>query len=341
MAANFNVCVVGPKTLLGETLLEILEARAFPIDTLYLADQAEQAGESVSYRGEDIAVQDLDGFDFGLCQIAFFCVDRALAEEYVPQAAEAGAVVIDDSDAFRHDPDVPLVVPEVNPLELDLYESRRIIANPNSCAIIMALALKPINDAAGLSRVDVVTIQSVSGAGRAAVDELAQQSIGLFNHKPMESNVFPKQIAFNLLPQIGGLDETGVSGEEAKIMWEIRRLLQKSDIGINVTAVRAPVFYGHSMALHIETERKLSLEDARHVLENAPGLVLYEEDDAGGYPTPMVEAAANDPVFVGRVREGTAHANGLNFWVVADNMRKGGALNMVQIAEIMVEKYLA
>ena len=173
------------------------------------------------------------------------------------------------------------------------------------------------------------------------MEELAQQSIGLFNHKPMESNVFPKQVAFNLLPQIGGLDETGVSGEEVKIMWEIRRLLHKSDIGINVTAVRAPVFYGHSMALHIETERKLSLDEARHVLDNAPGVVLYEEDDAGGYPTPMVEAAANDPVFIGRVREGSAHANGLNFWAVADNMRKGGALNMVQIAEIMMEKYLA
>jgi len=341
MVAKFNVCVVGPGTLAGETLLEILEARAFPVGELYVLDQAGQAGESVSYRGADYVVQDIGDFDFSLCQLAFFCVDRALAEEYVPQAAEAGAVVIDDSDAFRHDPDVPLVVPEVNAFELDAYESRRIIANPNSCAIIMALALKPINDAAGLSRIDVVTIQSVSGAGRAAVDELAQQSIGLFNHKPMESNVFPKQIAFNLLPQIGGLDENGVSGEEVKIMHEVRRLLQKSDIGINVTAIRAPVFYGHSMALHIETDRKLSLEDARNALENAPGVVLYEEDDAGGYPTPMVEAAANDPVFVGRVREGTAHANGLNFWAVADNMRKGGALNMVQIAEILVEKYLA
>lgn len=341
MAAKFNICVVGPRTLVGETLLEILEARAFPIGELYLVDQTEQAGESVSCRGEDCTVQDIDAFDFGLCQIAFFCVNRALAKEYVPQAAEAGAVVIDDSDAFRRDHDVPLVVPEVNAFELEAYEARRIIANPNSCAIIMALALKPINDAAGLSRIDVVTIQSVSGAGRAAVDELAQQSIGLFNNKPMESNVFPKQIAFNLLPQIGGLDESGVSGEEFKIMWEIRRLLQESDIGINVTSIRAPVFYGHSMALHVETRRKLGLDEVRNALENAPGVVLYEEDGAGGYPTPMVEAASNDPVFVGRVREGTACANGLNFWAVADNMRKGGALNMVQIAEILIEKYLA
>ncbi len=340
MPVKYNVCVVGAGSLLGETLLEILEARDFPIDALTVVDQAEHAGENVTFRGEDHAVQEIDVFDFSVCHFAFFCVDRALAEEYVPKAAEAGAVVIDDSDAFRRDPDVPLVVPEVNEMDLAAYESRRIIANPNSCVIIMALALKPINDAAGLSRVNAVTIQSVSGAGRAAVDELAQQSIGLFNHKPMESTVFPKQIAFNLLPQIGGLDETGVSGEEAKIMWELRRVLQKSDIGVNVTAVRAPVFYGHSMALHIETERKLSQEDARHLLENAPGIVLYEEDDAGGYPTPMVEAAANDPVFIGRVREDLSHPYGLNFWAVSDNMRKGGALNMVQIAEVLIEKYL-
>ena len=341
MAAKYNVCVIGASSLLGETLLEILEARTFPIDTLSVVDRAEQVGENVTFRGEDHPVQDIDVFDFSVCHFAFFCVDRVLAEEYVPKAAEAGAVVIDDSEAFRRDPDVPLVVPEVNEMDLAAYESRRIIANPNSCAIIMALALKPINDAVGLSRVNAVTIQSVSGAGRAAVDELAQQSIGLFNHKPMESNVFPKQIAFNLLPQIGALDEAGVSGEEAKIMGELKRLLQKNDIGINVTAVRAPVFYGHSIALHIETKRKLSREDARNLLENAPGIVLYEEDDAGGYPTPMVEAAANDPVFVGRVREDPTQPHGLNFWAVSDNMRKGGALNMVQIAEILVEKYLA
>ena len=341
MAAKYKVCVVGAKTLLGETLLEILEARAFPIEELWVVDQAEQAGESVRYGGEDYTVQVIDAFDFSVCHFAFFCVDQALAELYVPQAAEAGAVVIDDSAAFRHDPDVPLVVPEVNAMALAGYESRRIIANPNSCVIIMALALKPIHDAAGLSRVNVVTIQAVSGAGRAAVDELAQQSIGLFNHKPMENHIFPKQIAFNLLPQIGSLDEAGVSGEEAKIMWELQRVLQKSDIGINVTSVRAPVFYGHSIVLHIETERKLSQEAARSVLENAPGVVLYEADDAGGYPTPMVEAAANDPVFIGRVREDVSHAHGLNVWAVADNMRKGGALNMIQIAEILVEKYLA
>ena len=341
MASIFNICVVGASSLLGETLLEILEARAFPVGELSVVDQGELIGADVSYGGETLTVQDIDGFDFASCRIVFFCADRALAEEYVPQAAEAGAIVIDDSDAFRHDPDVPLVIPEVNEMDLAAYETRRIIANPNSCVIIMALALKPINDAVGLSRVNAVSIQSVSGMGRAAVDELAQQSIGLFNHKPMQSNVFPKQIAFNLLPQIGDLDEAGVSGEESKIMRELGHVLQKNNIGVNVTCVRAPVFYGHSIALHIETERKLTQEEARNLLENAPGIVLYEEDGESGYPTPMVEAAANDPVFVGRVREDVSHPHGLNFWAVADNMRKGGALNMVQIAEILVEKYLA
>ena len=341
MAAIFNVCVVGASSLLGETLLEILEARAFPIGELYVVDEASQADESVSYGGKTLTVQAIDTFDFSLCHLAFFCVDRALAEVYVPQAAEAGAIVIDDSEAFRHDPDVPLVIPEVNETDLAAYETRRIIANPNSCVIIMALALKPINDAVGLSRVNAVSIQSVSGAGRAAVDELAQQSIGLFNHKPIQNQVFPKQIAFNVLPQIGGLDSDGISDEEAKIMWELGRVLQKNDIGVNVTAIRAPVFYGHSIALHIETERKLSREEARNLLENAPGVVLYEEEDASGFPTPMAEAAANDPVFVGRVREDNSHPHGLSLWAVADNMRKGGALNMTQIAEILVEKYLA
>lgn len=340
MTATFNVCVVAPTTLVGETLLEILEARAFPIGELYVAGIVDADQETISYRGEDYTIQDLDKFDFSQCDLVFFCGDRAMSEEYAPQAAEAGAVVIDDSDAFRHDPDVPLVVPEVNAEDLANYEMRRIVANPNSCVIIMALVLKPILEAAGLSRVNVVSLQSVSGVGRAAVQELAQQSIALFNQKPADIEVFPKQIAFNLLPLIGGIDDKGVSGEEAKIMGEIKRVLQNYNMGVNVTAVRVPVFYGHSLALHIETERKLSPEAAAQALEAAPGIVLFTEDDGGSYPTPLVEAAANDPVFVGRVREDLSHEHGLDIWAVADNIRKGGALNMVQIAENLVEKYL-
>lgn len=340
MAATFNVCVVAPTTLLGETLLEILEARAFPIGELHVAGMVDSDEETISFQGEDHTIQDLDKFDFSKCDLVFFCGDRALSEEYAPQAAESGAVVIDDSDAFRHDPEVPLVVPEVNIEELANYEMRRIVANPNSCVIIMALALKPIFDAAGLSRVNAVSLQSVSGVGRAAVQELAQQSIALFNQKPMDIEVFPKQIAFNLLPLIGGVDDAGISGEEAKIMGELKRVLQNPDMGVSVTSVRVPVFYGHSIALHIETERKLSREAASQALESAPGVVLFAGDEGVGYPTPLVEAAANDPVFVGRIREDASHALGLDLWAVADNMRKGGALNMVQIAENLVEKYL-
>lgn len=340
MAATFNVCVVAPTTLVGETLLEILEARAFPIGELYVAGRVDAAAETISYQGEDRTIQDLDQFDFTQCDLVFFCGDRALSEEYAPQAADAGAVVIDDSDAFRHDPDVPLVVPEVNPEALAKYELRHIVANPNSCVIIMSLVLKPILDAAGLSRVNMVSLQSVSGVGRAAVQELAQQSIALFNQKPMDIEVFPKQIAFNLLPLIGGEDEAGVGGEEAKIMGELQQVLQNNNMGVNVTSVRVPVFYGHSLVLHLETERKLSREAASSLLETAPGVVLFSGDEGLGYPTPLTEAAANDPVFVGRVREDASHERGLNLWAVADNMRKGGALNMVQIAENLVEKYL-
>ena len=341
MAATFNVCVVAPTTLVGETLLEILEARAFPVGELYVAGRIIADEETISYRGEDYTIQDLEKFDFSQCDLVFFCGDRALSEEYAPQAAESGAVVIDDSDAFRHDPEVPLVVPEVNIEELANYEMRRIVANPNSCVIMMALVLKPILDAAGLSRVNAVSLQAVSGVGRAAVQELAQQSIALFNQKPMDIEVFPKQIAFNLLPLIGGVDDAGISGEESKIMDELKRVLQNHNMGVNVTSVRVPVFYGHSMALHIETERKLSREAATELLESAPGVVLFAEEDALGYPTPLVEAAANDPVFVGRIREDASHAHGLDMWAVGDNMRKGGALNMVQLAENLVEKYLA
>lgn len=341
MAATFNVCVVAPTTLVGETLLEILEARAFPVGELYVAGRITADEETISYRGEDYTIQDLEKFDFSQCDLVFFCGDRALSEEYAPQAAESGAVVIDDSDAFRHDPEVPLVVPEVNLEVLANYEMRRIVANPNSCVIMMALVLKPILDAAGLSRVNAVSLQAVSGVGRAAVQELAQQSIALFNQKPMDIEVFPKQIAFNLLPLIGGVDDAGISGEESKIMDELKRVLQNHNMGVNVTSVRVPVFYGHSMALHIETERKLSREAATELLESAPGVVLFAEEDALGYPTPLVEAAANDPVFVGRIREDASHAHGLDMWAVGDNMRKGGALNMVQLAENLVEKYLA
>lgn len=340
MANSVDIAVVGAGSLVGETLLEILEARRFPIGRLYLVDIGEKVGDEIAYRGEDEVIQDIETFDFACCALVFFCLDAALAAEYVPVISEAGAVVIDDSSAHRGELDIPLVVPEVNAHALANYEARRIIANPNSCAIIMALALKAINDAVGLKRVNAVTLQAVSGASRAAVDELAQQAIGLFNNKPLAHDVFPKQIAFNLLPQIGALNEQGISAEEEKIASELRRLLQNDELGVNVTAVRAPVFYGHSIALHVETTRPLDADRARALFAESPGVVLYEGEGPADYPTPMVEAASNDPVFIGRVRMDPSYDQGLDFWAVADNMRKGGALNMVQIAETLIEKYL-
>lgn len=340
MANQFDICIVGPTSLVGETLLEILQARDFPVGQLYLIESGDKVGEELSFRDDEYTLLDLADFDFSRCALAFFCVDAALAADYAPQASEAGAIVIDDSSAHRHFSDVPLVVPEVNPEALAGYESRRIIANPNSCAIIMALALKAINDAVGVTRINAVTLQAVSGAGQAAVDELAQQAIGLFNNKPHAPDIFPKQIAFNLLPKIGAVDEQGISEEENKIALELKRLLQNDDLGVNVTAVRVPVFYGHSISLHIETRHSLDVLSARELLAASPGLVLFDGTGAGDYPTPMVEAASNDPVFIGRVRVDPSHAQGLDFWAVADNMRKGGALNMVQIAETLIEKYL-
>ncbi len=340
MAESYDIAVVGAGSLVGETLLEILEARKFPIGRLYLVDIGDKVGDEIAYRGQEEAVQDLESFDFASCALVFFCLDAALAAEYLPSISESGAIVIDDSSAHRLDLDIPLVVPEVNAHVLADYEARRIISNPNSCAIIMALALKAINEAVGLKRVNAVTMQAVSGASRAAVEELAQQAIGLFNNKPLDHEVFPKQIAFNLLPQIGALNAEGISTEEEKIASELKRLLQNDALGVNVTAVRVPVFYGHSIALHVETHRPLDLEKARALFAESPGVVLYEGEGSADYPTPMVEAASNDPVFIGRVRLDPSCDQGLDFWAVADNMRKGGALNMVQIAETLIEKYL-
>lgn len=341
MARQWNVCVVGATTLVGETLLELLEARSFPIGNLELVEAGEIEANPVNFRGEDHVVQALEDFDFAQCELAFFCIDPALAKEYVPKAVEAGAVVIDDSDAFRMQPDIPLVVPEVNAEALANYAQRRIVASPNSCATIMAMTLKPIQEAFGLSAINVVTLQSVSGVGKAAVEELARQSMSLFNQQDMAPDIFPKQIAFNLLPQIGAALNDGSTREEHKIAEETKRLLQNNNMHIDVTAVRVPVFYGHALALHVATERVGNAEELHEILEKASGLVVYEMAESGGYPTPVVEAAMNDPVLVGRIRVRSDGLPGFNLWAVADNTRKGSALNMVQIAEKMVEKYLA
>ncbi len=335
---KYDVCVVGPRTLVGETLLEILEERAFPIQRLFLLDSGEGVAETVAFAGRDHTVLDIGEFDFGQAALAFFCGDPALSREYAPRAAAAGCRVIDDSDVFRLDPDVPLAVPEVTP-QVFGQASRGIIASPNACATVLAMTLGPLHQAFGLEAVNVVTFQSVSGVGRAAVEELAQQSLALFNQRGIESSVFPKQIAFNLLPRIGGEDDTGYSTEERKIMAEARKLLALPELAVDVTCVRVPVFYGHAMVVQATTSRPPTRQAARTALEAAPGVVLYEGSGPGDYPTPVVEAATNDPVFVGRIRVFPGeNARTLSFWAVVDNVRKGAALNCVQIAEHWLQK---
>ena len=248
--------------------------------------------------------------------------------------------MIDNTSQFRYDDDIPLVVPEVNPEAIADYKKRGIIANPNCSTIQMMVALKPIYDAVGITRVNVCTYQAVSGSGKSAMDELAKQTAALLNGRPVDNAVYPKQIAFNVLPQIDVFEENGYTKEEMKMVWETKKILGDDAILVNPTAVRVPVFYGHSEALHIETKAKLTASDARKLLSESEGIVVVDEHVDGGYPTAVSDASGSDPVYIGRIREDISHPNGLNLWVVADNVRKGAALNSVQIAEILVEKYL-
>jgi aspartate-semialdehyde dehydrogenase len=287
-----------------------------------------------------LTVEDLDTFDFSTVQIGLFSPGASVSAVYAPKAAAAGCVVIDNTSQFRYDADIPLVVPEVNPAAIAEYRNRGIIANPNCSTIQMLVALKPIYDAVGIERINVCTYQAVSGTGKEAIEELARQTAELLNGKPTESKVYPRQIAFNCLPQIDVFMDNGYTKEEMKMVWETRKIMGDDRIQVNPTAVRVPVFYGHSEAVHIETREKIDIETARALLRKAPGVKLLDERKDGGYPTAVTEAANHDPVYVGRIREDISHPRGLNLWVVSDNVRKGAALNSVQIAEILVNSYL-
>jgi aspartate-semialdehyde dehydrogenase len=249
-------------------------------------------------------------------------------------------VVVDNTSHFRYDTDIPLVVPEVNPHAVADYKNRGIIANPNCSTIQMLVALKPIYDAVGITRINVSTYQAVSGTGKPAIEELASQTAALLNGKPVEASVYPKQIAFNVLPHIDSFEDNGYTREEMKMVWETRKIFEDESIMVNPTAVRVPVFYGHSEAVHIETREKITAERARELLEAAEGVVVVDEHRDGGYPTAVTEGADTDPVYVGRIREDISHPMGLDMWVVADNVRKGAATNSIQIAEILAKKYL-
>ena len=335
-----NVAVVGVTGAVGEVMLEILESRNFPVDTLFPLASSRSAGKSVQFRGERHTVQDLSEFDFSQTPIALFSAGGDISAEFAPIAAAAGCVVIDNTSHFRRDADIPLVVPEVNPEAIAQYRNRGIIANPNCSTIGMLVALKPIYDAVGIERINVATYQAVSGTGKAAIEELAGQTARLLNGKPADPEVYPKQIAFNVLPHIDSFQDNGYTREEMKMVWETQKILSDETVSVNPTCVRVPVFFGHAEAVHIETRDPISAEAARALLEAAEGVVVIDQHEAGGYPTPVSDSAGQDPVFVGRIRADISHPRGLNLWVVADNVRKGAALNSVQIAEILLSQYL-
>ena len=335
MSRTFVVAVVGATGAVGEAMLAILAERQFPVGTLHLLASARSAGAKVAYGGRQIVVQDLDAFDPAGVDIALFSAGGSVSKQHAPRFAAAGAVVIDNSSAFRYDDDVPLVVSEVNP-EKVRERPRGIIANPNCSTMQMLVALAPIHRAAGIERINVCTYQSVSGAGRSGMEELGRQTAAMLNFQPHEPAKFPVQIAFNLIPHIDEFLENGFTKEEMKMVWETRKILGDESIRVNPTAVRVPVFFGHSEAVHLETARKLGVDEARALLAAAPGVEVVDDREPGGYPTPVTHAAGTDPVYVGRIREDLSHPRGLNLWIVADNIRKGAALNAVQLAELVV-----
>ena len=338
--SSYKVAMVGATGAVGETVLAILAERDFPISELVPLASERTAGSEVTFAGKKIVVKNLADYDFEGVDIAFFSAGGSVSKAHAPRAAAAGAVVIDNTSEFRYQDDIPLVISEVNPHAIAEYTNHGIIANPNCSTMQMLVALAPIHHDVGIERINVATYQSVSGAGRSGMDELGKQTAALLNFQSAEPEKFPKQIAFNVIPHIDDFQPNGYTKEEMKLVWETRKILEDDTIQVNPTAVRVPVFYGHAEAVHIETRAKISAERARELLEQAPGVVVRDQREAGGYPTPVSDAAGTDPVFVGRIREDISHERGLDMWVVSDNIRKGAALNAVQIAEVLIADYL-
>lgn len=338
MTKKYKIAIVGATGAVGSTLLSILEERKFPIENLHVLASKRSSGDTLLFANKPYIIEDLAEFDFSQAQIAFFCVSNDIAAEFAPKAAATGCVVIDKSSHFRYDPEVPLIVPEVNESALANYRKKNIIANANCNTIPLVVALKPIYDAVGITRMNVATYQSVSGTGKDAITELSNQTAELLNGRPAKHKVYPQQIAFNVLPHIDEFLENGYTKEEMKIVWETQKIFGDNTIAINPTTVRVPVFFGHSAAVHMETKNKITKKEVEKLLSKAPGVKLSN----GKYPyaTPVKDATGNDDVFVGRIREDISHPHGLNLWVVADNLRKGAALNAVQIAESLIKNYL-
>lgn len=338
MSDGYPICIVGATGLVGGTLLSLLEKQNFPFNKLFLLASEQSAGKNMPFRSGTLPVHDLKSFDFSQCKIAFFCVGNDLAAEYAPKAAAAGSLVIDKSFYYRNHADVPLIIPEVNAKALADCRKMNIIANPNCNTIPIAVGLKPIYDAVGISRINIATYQSVSGTGKDAVTELREQTSRLLSGQEIHPKVYAQQIAFNVLPHIDDFQENGYTREEMKIVWEMQKIFNDKSLAINPTAVRVPVFYGHAAAVHIETKDKMTAAQAISLLEGAPGIKVITGKLP--YPTPVKDATGNDAVYIGRVREDISHPNGLDLWIVADNLRKGAALNALQIAEHLIERYL-
>jgi aspartate-semialdehyde dehydrogenase len=331
---KFKVAVVGATGAVGEVMLAILAERKFPLSEVVPLASERSAGGTVKFGNRDLTVRNLDTYDFAGTDFGFFSAGSSVSKVHAPRAAAAGCVVVDNTSQFRYDADVPLVVSEVNPHQI-ANRPRGIIANPNCSTMQMLVALAPIHRAVGIVRINVATYQSVSGAGRYGLEELGRQTAAMLNFKDPAPKKFPVQIAFNLIPHIDDFQDNGYTKEEMKVVWETRKILEDESIQVNPTAVRVPVFYGHSEAVHIETREKISAERVRELLSNAPGVVVVDERVPGGYPTPVTHAAGKDPVFVGRIREDISHPRGIDLWVVSDNIRKGAALNAIQIGELL------
>ena len=332
---DFNVAIVGITGAVGETMLEILEARDFPVRDLFLLASDKSVGKRYQYKSKNFSVEALSKFDFKKAQIALFSAGSSISREFAPKAARAGCVVIDNTSFFRREEHIPLIIPEVNPAQLEQFKKSNIIANPNCSTIGMLVALEPIRSAVGIRRINVATYQAVSGSGKKGIEELAGQTARLLNAQPIESSVYPQQIAFNALPAIGDLEENGYTNEEMKMVWETQKIFEDDSILVNPTCVRIPVFYGHGEAIHVETIDPITADKALDLLSDAPGVRVIDQRDPIDFPSAVRDSAGKDPVFVGRMREDISSERGLSMWVVSDNVRKGAALNSVQIAELL------
>lgn len=340
MNKKVDLALVGATGIVGETVLEILKERNFPVGNFYPLASKRSKGSTVVLGSKPYLVGDVAEFDFSKAQIAIFSAGSEVSADYAPLAAKNKCIVIDNTSQFRYEDDIPLVVPEVNPQEIARYKDRYIIANPNCSTIQMVVALKPIYDAVGIKRIIVSTYQSVSGAGKEGLEELASQTSHLLNGAPLANKTFPHQISFNVIPHIDVFLDNGFTKEEMKMLWETQKIFGDKNVEVNATAVRVPVFYGHSESIYVETKDPISVEEVRRLLKTAKGVELYDEVEKNKYPTPVKQGTAKDGVFVGRIRKDIVNPRGLNLWVVADNVRKGAALNAIQIAEKLCEEYL-